>query len=541
MIKNRRCVACETEKPELAFRGGTICMECELPAQEAEIEEHVSKEDDAKERAKKEIAARFLSRKRFLPFVERVNPEYEAGWVHRDICKRLEKFSQDVIDKKGPRLILQVPPRHGKSTLASIAFPAWHLGNHPSHEFISVAYSASLSMGFSRKVRDMLRDPSYKNVFKTRLDAQSQSAEAWLTSEGGGFVAAGVGGGITGRGAHVLVIDDPVKNREEAESQYNRESTWDWYTSTAYTRLAPGGGVLVIMTRWHDDDLAGRLLTQAEEGGDQWELISYPAIAEEDEEYRNAGDALHPARYDIDALKRINKAVGPRDWAALYQQQPVGEEGDYFKRDQIKYYNLSETDLGRMVFYQAWDLAIGKGDRNDFTVGITVGVDEFDNLYVVDIMRGKYDGFQIVENVLDFADQWAPRAVGIEKGHLSMAIGPFLEKRVRERKAFQHYIQDLSVGRRDKELRARAIQGRIQQGMVLFPRDADFTADLVGEMLRFPMGVHDDQVDALAWVGLMLAEMDTYHALAVPEPASWRDKLDSLMRPERRDKSEMSA
>lgn len=178
MIKSRRCVACETEKPELAFRGGTICMECELPAQEAEIEKHVSEEDDAKERAKKEIAARFLSRKRFLPFVERVNPEYEAGWVHRDICKRLEKFSQDVIDKKGPRLILQVPPRHGKSTLASIAFPAWHLGNHPSHEFISVAYSASLSMGFSRKVRDMLRDPSYKNVFKTRLDAQSQSAEA---------------------------------------------------------------------------------------------------------------------------------------------------------------------------------------------------------------------------------------------------------------------------------------------------------------------------------------------------------------------------
>lgn len=541
MIKKRRCVACETEKPELAFRGGTICMECELPEQEAEVEKHVSEEDDAKERAKKEIAARFLSRKRFLPFVERVNPEYEAGWVHRDICKRLEKFSQDVLDKKGPRLILQVPPRHGKSTLASIAFPAWHLGNHPSHEFISVAYSASLSMGFSRKVRDMLRDNSYKNVFKTRLDPQSQSAEAWLTTEGGGFVAAGVGGGITGRGAHVLVIDDPVKNREEAESQYNRESTWDWYTSTAYTRLAPGGGVLVIMTRWHDDDLAGRLLTQAEEGGDKWELISYPAIAEADEEFRNAGEALHPARYDLAALKRINKAVGPRDWAALYQQQPVGEEGDYFKRDQIKYYNMGEMDFGRMVFYQAWDLAIGKGDRNDFTVGITVGVDEFDNMYVVDVMRGKFDGFQIVENVLDFADQWSPRAVGIEKGHLSMAIGPFLEKRVRERRAFQHYIQDLSVGRRDKELRARAIQGRIQQGMVMFPRDADFTADLVGEMLRFPMGVHDDQVDALAWVGLMLAEMDTFHPSATPVPASWRDKLDSLMRPERRDRSAMGA
>jgi hypothetical protein len=212
-----------------------------------------------------------------------------AGWVHKDICRRLEQFSKDVVEKKSPSLCCLCRRVHGKSTLASIAFPAWHLGRNPDHEFISCSYSGSLAMGFSRKVRQLLREPTYKTAFSTRLDPDSQSAEAWLTTAGGGYVAAGVGGGITGKGAHILVIDDPVKNRDDAESQNNRDSNWDWYTSTAYTRLAPGGGVLVILTRWHDDDLAGRLLKAGTEGGDQWTVVSYPAIAEEDEAVPKSG------------------------------------------------------------------------------------------------------------------------------------------------------------------------------------------------------------------------------------------------------------
>jgi hypothetical protein len=162
-------------------------------------------------KAKAELAMRFVTRRRLLPFVERFNPDYQAGWVHKDICKRLEEFSRDVAEKKSPRLMLFMPPRHGKSTLASVAYPAWHLGRHPEHEFISCSYSGSLAMAFSRKVRGLLREEGFKSAFKTRLDPQSQSAEAWLTTSGGGYVAAGVGGGITGKGAHVLVIDDPVK------------------------------------------------------------------------------------------------------------------------------------------------------------------------------------------------------------------------------------------------------------------------------------------------------------------------------------------
>ena len=484
-----------------------------------------TKEVDMSVRAEQELANRILSRKRLLPFVEKFNPDYQAGWVHKDICQRLEKFSDDVANKKSPRLMLFMPPRHGKSTLASIAFPAWHIGRHPHQEFISCSYSGSLSMSFSRKVRQLLREPNYKKVFeKARLDPDSQSIESWLTTQGGGYVAAGVGGGITGKGAHVLVIVDPVKNREDAESENNRESTWDWYTSTAYTRLAPGGGILVILTRWHDDDLAGRLLTASEDGADQWEVVKYPAIAEQDEEFREQGEPLHPERYNTESLEMIQKAIGPRDWTALYQQNPVSDEGDYFTREMVRYYENDEIEYDRLRYYCAWDLAIGQKDRNDFTVGIVVGVDEYDNMYVVDVVRGKYDGFELVEKILDLYEQWRPGIVGIEKGHIEMAIGPFLQKRVAERGLHEAYFKDLKVGRRDKEARARAIQGRMQQGMVYFPQDAVWTGTMIAELLRFPNGTFDDQVDALAWIGLMMTEFATFYEAPVHVP-SWRDRL----------------
>ena len=547
-IKKIECKRCLSSYPEtLIPTSDQVCVYCQ--ADEAEQEMVPAEKEETptsppplsqEEAAQRELALRALARKHMLPFVERFNNDYMAGWVHKDICQRLEKFSQDVEDKKSPRLMLFMPPRHGKSTLASIAFPAWHLGKNPRHEFISCSYSGSLAMSFSRKVRQMLREPNYRNIFAgTLLDRTSQSVEAWLTSKGGGYVAAGVGGGITGKGANILVIDDPVKNREDAESEFNRESVWNWYTSTAYTRLAPGGGVLIILTRWHDDDLAGRLLTMAEKGADQWEVVKYPAVAEKDEEFRKTGDALHPERYNVDALAQIQKAVGPRDWSALYQQNPVSNEGDYFTRDMIRYYDDEDLDLDKLKYYCAWDLAIGQRDRNDYTVGLVVGVDEDDNMFIVDAVRGKFDGFEIVERILDLYELWRPGIVGIERGHIEMAIGPFLEKRIRERKLYEAYIKDLKVGRRDKEARARAIQGRMQQGMVYFPKEAIWSGVFVAELLRFPNGTHDDQVDALAWIGLMMAEFSTYFERIEPEP-SWRDKLKYLAKGDNK-KTSMSA
>ena len=481
--------------------------------------------------AKAELARRAMSHKHLLSFIQRHNENYLAGWVHKDICRRLEKFSQDVVDQKSPRLMLFMPPRHGKSEIASRCFPAWHLGHAPNHEVIACSYSGSLAMGFSRKVRSMIRDPLYNKVFSNcQLDPESQSAEAWLTTAGGGYTAAGVGGPITGKGAHILVIDDPVKNREEAESETTRQSIKDWYTSTAYTRLAPGGGVLVILTRWHDDDLAGWLLGEQETGGDTWEVIKYPAVAEEDEAYREKGAALHPDRYPLPALTRIRNAIGSRDWSALYQQNPVADEGAYFQRSMIRYFNPHEVERDRMTIYAAWDLAIGKKERNDWSVGVVAGVDQDDQMFILHVERGRWDGGELVEKILDTYAAWQPSITGIERGHIEMALGPFLEKRIRERGLYEMYIKDLKTGRRDKEARARAIQGRMQQGMVFFPKGTDFGDLLVNELLRFPNGKHDDQVDALAWLGQMMSEFHTWREGSEAPPPSWRDKLPGLMR-----------
>ena len=499
-----------------------------------------------------ELARRILARRRLLPFVSRFVPNYQAGWVHKDICQRLEKFSQDVRDGKSPRLMLFVPPRHGKSEIASIRFPAWHLGHNPRHEIMVCSYSASLSMGFSRKVREMLRDKSYHHVFKdTKLNPDSQSVESWLTTEGGGYMAAGVGGAITGKGAHILLIDDPIKNFEEADSAVTRESIWNWWTTTAYTRLAPGGGVLVIQTRWHQDDLSGRLVTQMEDAisageahYDDWEIIRYPAIADNDEPYRKEGEALHSDRYPLEALLRIKASVNPRDWAALYQQTPTLDEGAYFRRDFFKYWGEGETDKQKpelLTIYQTWDLALGKKEANDFTAAITFGVDVDENIFILDLKHARWDAMEIVENMIDWYELWSPVATGIERTHMQMAIGPFLNKRIRERKAYGMYIHEQLPGRRDKELRARSMQGRLAQGKVYFPRSAPWLHKFELELLQFPAGAHDDMVDVFGYAGLLLDELIAPSIQIPPKKPSWRDNLERFVRSGPNSRSAMSA
>jgi len=506
--------------------------------------------------AKQELAKRELSRRRLIHFTQQTMPSYEPGWVHRDIAARLERFSRDIAAKKSPRLMLLVPPRHGKSELASIRLPAWHLGHNPHHEVINCGYNLDLPMIFSKKVRALARDPYYQQLFPNmQLDPETQATEAWMTTQQGGFKAAGVGGGITGKGAHMLIIDDPLKNMEEADSADRRELIDDWYQSTAYTRIAPGGGILLIETWWNWDDLAGRLQQRGKNDpeADQFEVVMYPALStsyeyrdettgdivrtpepcygDDQERYtllRNIDTALHEERYDTKTLKRMRANLDPRIWSALYQQAPSPDEGIYFKKEHF-HFSDRKPEGEHLCYYTAWDFAIGQKQQNDFTVGATVSQDEYDSLYVHDICQIKADSFDIVENMINVASRYLAvsggnYAVGVEDGQIWRSIKPMLEKRMEERKVF--FSIEVLKPLTDKMARARPLQGRMQQGKVFMPENVSWRSAAVTEMLQFPGGVHDDIVDALAWaVRLSMLSAPPRVVEQQSRQKSWRDEF----------------
>ncbi len=499
----------------------------------------------------RELATRILAKKSLIHYIMRFQPNYKAGWVHYDICERLERFMKDVEDGKSPRLMLFMPPRHGKSLIASNYFPSWVLGHHPEYEIIASSYAVSLPIGFSRQVRERVRQKAYQNIFPhTKIHPEAQSAEAWITTEAGGYLAAGVGGGITGKGAHIAVIDDPIKDAEEADSETTRDSIWNWYGSTLHTRVAPGGGILVIQTRWHDDDLSGRLLTQmktlVDEGVDgeeieSWEIVSYPAIAEHDEYIlldktvteeakpgarllRKKGEALHEERYPLKALLKKKRSMQPRHWSALYQQNPVPDEGDFFRRDQFRFYN-GEPNWEDMYTFMAWDLAIGQKQKNDWTVGMVGSYDHNGDVYIRGMVRGRWGTYEIVDMFLNTFQRYGPSVSGIESGQLEMAIMPVMKTAMTERKLSPSFDFDLTPIT-DKRIRARPLQGYMQQGRVYFPSGQPWVELAMFEMLRFPGGLHDDIVDAMAWLIRLVAKNNP------PRPPrrggklkSWRAKL----------------
>jgi hypothetical protein len=220
--------------------------------------------------------------------------------------------------------MISMPPRHGKSEHVSVRFPAYYLAKHPNHQFISASYAAELAFDFGRQVRNLIDGAEYRALFPgVTLAADSQAKNRWHTKQGGVYIAAGLDGGITGRGAHVLSIDDPVKSRAEAEREVERKKAWDWYSGTAYNRLMPGGAIILTMTRWHEDDLAGRLLAAEENGGDKWEKLILPAIDEN-------GKALWEESYPRPVLDQMRKVMSPYDWASLYEQRPRPVEGSFF-------------------------------------------------------------------------------------------------------------------------------------------------------------------------------------------------------------------
>ena len=475
---------------------------------------------------RQEMARRELAVRHLIPYVQRMMPQYIPGWVHWDIAARLERFLQDVLDGKQPRLLLNLPPRHGKSLLTSQFWPAWVLGKHPDIEFITTSHTASLAVQFSRKVRGILDTDEHQLLFPgTGVDPDNRNAQGWKTTEGGGYLPAGVGGSITGHGAHIFVIDDYLKNSEDAQSATIREKHDQWYSSTAYSRLAPNGGMLIVATRWHLDDLAGRRLVAMKEDpeADQFEIVLYPAIAEKDEFrtktgkiiheaypgaklLRQKGDALHEERWPLKKLLRIKRTALPLDWAALYQQNPKASETANFKEEDFIDYPYGE-EPDNLVHYSTWDLAVGLLQRNDRTVGMHAGVDEDGDLWLIDCEIGRIETDTMVDNILDSYRRFNQDIIGIEKGQIEKSIGPFLNKEIESSGLHGINVEGLPPGNRDKVARSKSIIGWLARGRVHAPKDAPWWDEFINELLEFPVGKHDDIVDALAWMGYLLDHM----------------------------------
>lgn len=448
--------------------------------------------------ARKELKRRAAS-VALAPFVTYTYPAYSMGWCHEEICRKLDKFLQDVIDKKSPRLIMSMPPRSGKSEIVSRRFPAYILGRYPHLEVTGTSYSGELSTSFSRDVQAIMSDLPFKEVFSTRIPEKGEPSGGKVrrsdyfevVGDTGKYRSVGVGGSLTGTGCHILLCDDLHKDRAEAQSETIRQGVWDWFTSTAYTRVAPGGGIIVMMTRWHMDDIVGRLLEQQANGGEKWEIINYPAIAEFDEEHRKVGEALHPERYPIEALERIRKSVGERDWNALYQQHPVPDGGGIFKKDWIRRWTPTNLPVSFDRVLMSWDMTFKDTSKSDYVVGQVWGK-KGANHYLLDQVRGQWSFTKTKEMFVELCKKW-PRAT--RKLIEDKANGP----------AIISEFKDIIAGivpvtpEDSKEARAHAVTTLWEAGNVYIPeqsQDHPWVAEFETELLSFPAGAHDDCVDS---------------------------------------------
>ena len=441
-------------------------------------------------------AERRRARESLIAYTQATYPTYRAAWHHREIAAELERIGRT---ERG-RLLIVEPPRHGKSELASRRFPLWWLGNNPGCEVVAASYGSRLVKSFGRTMRNLASSSAHRRIFPgTTLSVDSQAQDLWRTADGGSYQAVGVGSGITGFGADLIVIDDPVQGREQADSEVMQAKVWDWYLNDMYTRRQPGCSIVVIGTRWHEEDLIGKLLQAQGDGGDQWEVLHHPAINE-------AGEALWPESFPIEELERTRAQMDmsdPRIFRSLYQGDPLPDEGVFFKREWLRYAEAPPRE--RMRIYAASDYAT-KHDGGDYTVHVIIGVDPEDNIHVLDLWRARTESDVWVEQCINLADAWGPLIWAEEGGQIIGSVGPFLVRRMRERSVYFRREQFSSPA--DKPTRARSIQGRWAAGKVYLPlRRIDWVGDLVAELMSFPLGKTDDQVDALSLIGRMLAAL----------------------------------
>jgi predicted phage terminase large subunit-like protein len=394
-------------------------------------------------------------------------------------------------------IIISLPPRHGKSMECSHYFPAWFLGTFPEKSVGLASYEADFASTWGRRAREVLEQFGPK-VFGVKVDHGSRAASYWRVRkigqeagiDVGSMVTAGIGGPLTGRGVHVLIVDDPIKNAIEAHSKSKRQAIWEWWTSTAATRIEPKGFAIIIMTRWHEDDLAGRLLAGMAEDGWKWKHINIPALALEDDPLgREPGEALWPQRYPASELLVIKRALGTYVWNSLFQGRPAESEGGYFETDWLHVVDEPPEAVKRVVRY--WDLAATDA-AGDYLAGVRLERLKNDHYYVADVVRGRHSSAGVEDAICDTAaaDGRSVRVViAQERGASGKLFVDIIKRKL------PGYDVKGDTERGDKGVRARPVSACAERGE-LHIQKAAWTADYVTELVQFDHGANDDQVDA---------------------------------------------
>lgn len=450
-----------------------------------------------------EVARRRIPN-RLIDYVRYLDPQYCVGAVHRKIAEYLEAVAQGRIR----RLILTCPPRHGKSRLVTLEFPTWLAGKRENFEVASASYSAKLAVDNCRKSMWRVRSPRYRWLFPhVTMRQGKQSADDWATETLFRYRACGIGGSLTGQGADLLIIDDPLKDAREANSPTIRKAVWEWYTTTAFTRLSPRGAIIVIMTRWHPDDLVGRLLDPAYSdelrdygmGHDKWHVLNLPALAKENDPLgRKPGEALFPERFSAEKIRSIRASIGSRAYSALYEQSPVPDGGNYINPANFMMVGLDEVPSDvRLGWY--WDVATKADKLLDYTVGIKGAYHiPTGNLFLLEMRRGQWNWAKTKAVMKETAER-DKVLVGIE------AVAGFKVAYQEARAAISPDVMVLEVGvATDKLTRALPWIAKTEAKKIFLVR-GEWNGDFKNECEAFPGGKHDDQVDAVSGLHAMLA------------------------------------
>jgi predicted phage terminase large subunit-like protein len=426
-------------------------------------------------------------RESFIFFVKQMWPGFISGKHHGIMAEAFERVASGELK----RLIINMPPRHTKSEFASFLLPSWFLGKYPEKKIIQTAHTAELSVGFGRKVRNLVSSEDFQKVFATRLSTDSKAAGRWNTDKGGDYFAIGVGGAVTGKGADLLIIDDPHSEQEAKQGNPAvYDNVYEWYTSGPRQRLQPGGAIIIVMTRWSKKDLSGQILKNSEKDGvNEWEVIDFPAILP-------SGTPLWPAFWKKEELEALKAELPVSKWEAQYQQNPTSEEGAIIKRDQWMIWKEEHAPDCEYII-QSWDTAFEKSNRSDYSACTTWGVfyhpdksgDLKPNIICLDAFKRRMEFPELKKKAFDMWKEWNPDTLIVEK----KAAGAPL---IYELRKIGIPLEEYTPGKgNDKIARVNAVSDLFASGVVWCP-ETRWADELMEELASFPNGDHDDLVDA---------------------------------------------